>query len=177
MRKLLLLIAVCLVLPLSAQDSFIFEKTAEINKTQSQLYSDTKRFIADHWKSSKAVIENDDKDGGVIQLKGNEIYKYNVGMGLSCEYIYDYTVRFRQKNNKYRIEIYDIVCTKANQVGLGNSREVPLIQPFVGEPEKTQSAGKGLNKKKAKEMMDELRSKMNLIISEYAKFISMEDDF
>ena len=47
------------------------EKIDSVNKTKLQIYTDTKMFIAEYWKSAQNVIQNDDKDAGVILIKGS----------------------------------------------------------------------------------------------------------
>ena len=55
---------------------------------------------------------------------------------------------------------------------------VPLIPYFTGDnvPD-TKKMGRGISKKKAIEMMDELRAEFNAILTQYNKYISIEDDF
>ncbi len=36
--------------------------------TKTHLYSATKMFIAEFWKSAKDVIQNDDKEAGIILI-------------------------------------------------------------------------------------------------------------
>lgn len=55
---------------------------------------------------------------------------------------------------------------------------MPLIPYFTGDnvPD-TKKMGRGISKKKAIEMMDELRAEFNAILTQYNKYISIEDDF
>ena len=160
-----------LLFPAFGQKPFAFEKTDSLKKSKTEIYSLTKMFITDYWKSANNVIQNDDKETGVIQVKGLISLSYSVGMGLKCQYEYDYAVTFRQKDNKYKIEVYNVICISAFQTGLGSQIEVPLIQPFEVEPGKTQSFGKGLSKKKAIVMMDDLKVQLNNIIASYSGYL------
>ena len=157
---------------------FKFEETKEINMSKDALFSKTKMFISDKWNAPKLAIQNEDKDGGIIQVKSEKDFNISVGMGIKCEYIYEYSVKFRMKENKYRIEIYDVKCTHAAQVGLGSETDIIMIQPFEGDnaPD-TKKMGKGISKKKAIEMMNELKAEFYLIFSSYNKYLGEEDDF
>lgn len=52
------------------QINFRWEKIDSVAKSKSQIYSDTKMFIAETWKSSKSVIQNDDKENGAVFIEG-----------------------------------------------------------------------------------------------------------
>ena len=184
MKLLLLLISAVLSIgSLNAQDTtYIFEKVGDIQKTKNALYSDTKEFIADNWNDINSAIQNDDKEAGVIQIKGSMVLTVKQGMGISCAYGYNYNIKFRQKDNKYKIEIYDVVCAEAVYNGLGQSCTLPLIQPFEKDVPKTKSMGRGPSKKQATELMIALKKRCTDIISMYSNFISKEkvkvdDDF
>ena len=75
MKKILyLIIAVVFVFDFGfGQENFKWEKSDTIPKTKSQLYSNTKMFIAENWKSAKTVIQNEDIEAGIIFLKGKMI--------------------------------------------------------------------------------------------------------
>ena len=56
--------------------------------TEFFIYSDTKLFIGNYWKSAKDVIQNDDKEGGIILLKGIQLM--NVSYALATfTYVYN----------------------------------------------------------------------------------------
>lgn len=153
-----------------------FEKTDTIDLSNDELYSRTKIFIADFWNNANFVTQNDSKENIQVVGKHSEIRK--VGMGLSNIYEYKYTVRFRMKDNKYRIEIYDIICTGAYQEGLGSRHDIPLIQPYFGETnQKTSSMGKGLSKKKANEMMNDLTAFFEKIIVIHENALKEQDEW
>lgn len=159
----------------------IASETKDVEATKSELFSFTKMFVADKWQNANNALVNADEDAGVIQVASETQKAVKQGMGMGCIYDYSYTVRFRIKDNKYRVEIYDVRCTDAKQTGMGSSYDVPLIEYFEGdEPAaKTQSMGKGATKKQAAAMMDELRKEFSEIISTYAKYIetNSNDDF
>ena len=88
------------------------------------------------------------------------------------------TVKIQTKDKRCRIQIYDIICEDAYQTGLGTQNKIPKIQPFLGdEPEqKTKSLGKGLSKKKAVEMMNDLKTFFESIINGLEKEINDTTD-
>lgn len=177
--KKVLFMAICLfaTLSINAQE-FKFEKIIEVDKNQSELYSLSKMFVTDFWNSAKNVTQNQDDEAYTIQLKAIKEMEVKAGMGLVNLYTYKYSVKFQAKDNKCRIQIYDIECTDAYQVGLGTEHKIPMIQPFIGDStdQKTKSLGKGISKEKAVEMMQELKDFFNSIISSYEKQLDSSDD-
>lgn len=178
MKKLLFIILAFICTSISAQE-VVMQETQEISMSKDVLFSKTKMFISDSWTNPKRSIQNEDKDLGVIQVRTEKEIAVKAGMGLSCVYTYEYMTKFRVKDNKFRVEIYDVQCTSAEQVGLGKNYKVPLIQYFEGEKPlgKTKSAGKGVSATKAVEIMEELRNEFKTIIELYLKQIKVEDDF
>ena len=157
---------------------FKFEKIIEVNKTQSELYSLSKMFVADFWNSAKNVTQNQDDAEHTIQLKAIKDIEVKAGMGLVNLYTYKYSIKLQAKDNKCRVQIYDVECIEAYQVGLGKEYKIPQIQPFTGNDtdQKTKSMGKGVSKKKAVEMMQELNSFFNSIIASYEKQLENSAD-
>lgn len=178
MKRILFLLFCTFSLLTSAQNAPI-EVIKEVNLSKDELFSKTKMFISDKWNNPKRSILNEDKDNGIIQVKTEKEISINVGMGLKCVYNYEYLTKFRVKDNKYKIEIYDIKCLSAEQEGLGSTYKIPLIPYFEGDnaPDKLKSAGKGISKKKAIEMMQELRDEFSEIFNQYGKYLSEKDDF
>ena len=154
------------------------QSTKECQKSQSELYSIIRMYISDKWNNPKKSITNEDKELGLIQVNTEKEIIVNAGMGLKYVYTYKYNTKFRIKDNKYKIEIYDIECTDAQQIGLGDSYKIPLIPYFEGEnvPEKTKSMGKGVSKKKAIQMMEELRQEFESIIIGFDTYLSSYDN-
>lgn len=177
--KKVLFMAICLFSTLSIKaQEFKFEKIIEVNKTQSELYSLSKMFVADFWNSAKNVTQNKDDAAHTIQLKAIKDIEVKAGMGLVNLYTYKYSVKLQAKDNKCRVQIYDVECIEAYQIGLGKEYKIPPIQPFTGNDtdQKTKSMGKGVSKKKAVEMMQELNSFFNLIITSYEKQLENSAD-
>lgn len=156
----------------TCQSNFKWEKIDSINKSKDLLYSDTKMFIANYWKSSKDVIQNDDKEVGVILIKATKIM--NVPYALSTfTYTYNYTVTFRMKENKYKINIDNVYCNRAY---CSSPNASPIkIEPFEGDncPKTTTLMGGGITKDKAQSMMNSLIKDLQSIIDDYVKTINV----
>lgn len=177
MRNIIFIVMVLISISANAQE-FKFEKIIETNKNQSESYSAAKEFVADFWNMAKVVTQNQDDDAFLLQIKAKTTQEVKVGMGLVCVYDYKYTVKIQTKDKRCRIQIYDIMCEDAYQTGLSTQNKIPKIQPFLGdEPEqKTKSFGKGLSKKKAVEMMNDLKTFFESIINGLEKEINDTTD-
>ena len=149
---------------------FIWEKTDSVAKSKEEIYSDTKMFIAVKWKSSKDVIQNDDKEGGIILLKGSTI-KEEFFFGATYYYVYGYNVTFRMKDNKFRIVIDNLHCASAYNSGGGKPHK---IDPFVGNdcPTTIDFNTPGIPKKQAISMMASLLNDFQPIVDDYVKYIN-----
>ena len=170
--KTVLFVAICLFASLTNRaQEFKFEKIIESGKNKTELYSNTKMFVADCWSSAQDVVQNQDDTAHTIQIKATQLFGSKASMGFGNIYIYKYTVKFQAKDNKCRIQIYDIECTDAYQYGLGTEVKIPKIQPCTGDNpnQTTKKMGKGISKKKAVELMQDLKAFFNSIIGSYEK--------
>lgn len=121
-----------------AQSNFEFVKTDSIQKTKEQIYSSTKMFIAETWKSSKEVIQNDDKEGGIILIKGKTEINWEQPISLMKTTVYhdswySYNVTFRMKNSKYQIKIDNVAPD--DEFIAGNQGVSPEIRDWTFTPE------------------------------------------
>lgn len=82
---------------LLAQNSF--ERIDSIPKTKEQIFSKTKLFITDNWKTL-SIIENEDRETGLISIRSSII--------VNLCYVYSFRVNFHMKENKYKITIDNI---------------------------------------------------------------------
>lgn len=153
-----------------SQINFEWEKTDSISKSKSQIYSDTKMFIAETWTSSKAVIENDDKEGGIILIKGNVIKSDTYSMNV-LDYVYGYTVTFRMKDNKYKINLDNVYCKSVNdKFGWKLSK----VEPFEADNAPKMNGGimtNGLPKKKMIILMSEVKKELQSIFDSYPVYL------
>ncbi len=149
------------------QDGFKWNKVDSVNKTKSQIYSDTKMYIAKTWNSAQDVIQNDDKDGGSILIKG--LYTKDISMvgGMQVyRYVYNYTVSFLMKDNRFKIILNDVHCSSVTFM-TNPSMNLPKVEPFEGECPKTG----GVNKSKVVDMMVDLKIKLQNIVDSYSDAI------
>ena len=170
MKKLFLFQIVFLMIShVFAQTDFVWLKIDSIPKTKSQIYSDTKLFIADYWKSSKIVIQNDNKDEGVILVNGKNLQIFNFGL-CPYEYIYDYTVTFKMKDRKYKISIDHVFCSAA----YGGVTRTPLkkIEPSDEIPYPLETGW--LAEKRAVKMMQALKQELQTIVDSYIAFLKAQ---
>lgn len=169
-NHLLLLLALITINNVFAQENFVWEKTDSVAKTKEQIYSDTKMFIAEYWKSAKSVIQNDDKEGGLILVKGIVMVSRVYAL-YPYEYTYSYNVTFRMKNSKYKITIDNVYCESAN---IGDVRKLKVVHPFEGDdaPDMKSGLGGGLPKKKLIEVMTELKNRLQMITDEYSEYLN-----
>lgn len=153
-----------------SQTNFIWEKTDSVNKPASQIYSDTKMFIATTWKSAKDVIQNDDKENGMLLIKGVFIKNFNFMMA-EYVYVYNYSITFKIKENRFKIILDNVSCERAYVTGSGKS--VTKIEPFEGDncPETGTMSAYGLPKKKAIVMMSEVKQHLQSIVDKYVNEI------
>ena len=152
-----------------SQANFKWEKVDSTLKTKNQIYSDTKMFIAETWKSAKDVIQNDDKETGLILIKGVTIESVSLFMA-TYKYVYNYTITFKMKDNKYKIILDNVNCEEAIFSGRGSIAE---INPFEGDncPPTGTLSHPGLPRGKAISMMANLKFDLQSIIDRYMEYI------
>ncbi len=167
---IILILLIISVNNLFSQTNFVWEKTDSVSKSKSQIYTDTKMFIAETWKSSKAVIENDDKEGGIILIKGNVIKSDTYSMNV-LEYVYAYTITFRMKDSKYKITLDNVYCKSTSN---NFNWQVKKVEPFDGDncPKiNTGLTSTGLPKKKMIALMASVKNELQSIIDNYTQYI------
>ncbi len=76
--------------------------------TKDQLYTRTKMYLTNLYKSANDVIQMDDKEGGVIIAKG--LFKVNASNGLtSSDMPVLHTFRIYIKDGKIKYEVTDLI--------------------------------------------------------------------
>ncbi len=133
------------------QAKFKWEKIDSVTKAKTQIYSDTKMFIAETWRAASSTInkgaiasilftgkgeivknlsaekhsiQNDDKDNGVILVKGEMEFSSDFMMN-SHIYRYSYDIMFLMKDSKYKMTIDNVHCNYARCANI----DWPLIEP------------------------------------------------
>lgn len=167
MKKAILLILFSTIFSLSyCQDNFIWDKIDSIPKTKDQLYSDSKMFIAEVWKSAQAVIQNDDKENGVILIKGSTKFNYPMFM-RSIDLYFNYKIIFMMKNNKIRVILNDVYCNSV----YCSTFEWPKM-PVADEYPKTKGLiSTGVSKNNYLEIMKILKNELQTIVDSYLVYM------
>ncbi len=152
-----------------SQTDFKWEKIDSVPKTKDQIYSDTKMFIAENWKSAQNVIQNDDKEGGVILVKGlNE-----QSVSFTYVFVFEYSVKILFKENKYKLVIENVHCAKSYNNKGGSCYN--CLEPFEGEnyTDKGSFSSSVLPKKYAINIMALLKKDLQGIVDEYETKLSL----
>lgn len=148
-----------------SQENFIWDQIDTIPGTKSELYSKTKSFIAYYWRDAKHVIQNDDKEGGIIIVKGSIDKTLNI-LWDEAVYIYNYTFTFMLKDGRYRIKAADVYCDRSYI--RGKSVDIRCIPPFEGENHLKGTMFEAAPKKKSQQrMMEEIKVHIGAIVAAY----------
>lgn len=150
----------------SAQENFKWDIVKESTKTKDQLYSDTKMFIAEVWNSAQNVIQNDDREGGLILVKGisTQIMKIQI---VYPTWSFAYTVKFYMKDHKYRIVIDNVNCESAN-CGVHRWPNMPVADNY---PKQKGTRTTGLNKKRYETLMLDLKEELQTLVDSYQTYM------
>ena len=175
MKKFIVSFLVIAFNGLFAQSKFVWEKTDSIPKTKSQIYFDTKLFIAEHWKANN-VTQLDDLENGVLLIKGNSTQSFFFASFSRIEYIYvyGYTIKFLFKDGKYKIVLNNVYCKSTSCVGNSDGAYIPEpIEPFE-DFENIPVTRDLFPKKVVIELMTKLKSDLQKIIDSYETTIKAE---
>ena len=129
-------------------------------------------FIADNWKSAQNVIQNDDREGGNILVKGlTQTIRVNRGLMVS-DFTFSYTIKFMFKDNKYKFVIEDVRC---HSHWIPGSKGGEAACTIVSETYPTEK-GFGLtglaSEKKYLDLMDNLKKDIQAIYDSYITYIN-----
>ena len=136
-----------------------------LTDNRSQLYSKTKLFIGETWKSAQNVIQNDDKEAGIILVKG--ITTRNMDYQLhNHRWTFAYSVKFFLKDHKCRIVLDNIYCESARygQYEQHKKQCLPILDKY---PAKKGNKITGLNEKKYVQLIISLRMELQAIVDSY----------
>lgn len=167
MKSILIILALFVFSSTSySQANFYWDVTDTVSKTKDEIYSNVKLFVAKSWGSAKRVIENDDKDGGIVLIKGSWVYSFTHVLG-GYNYVYNYTVTFKMKDGKYKIIIDNVYCDQAYMSR--SNEQLPRIQPFEGDncPETGTFKYPGPPAKKLIPMMVLLKAEIQSIVDNF----------
>jgi len=148
------------------QTNFEWQIKDSVKNTQAEIYSKTKLFIGTTWKSAKDVIQNDDKEGGVILVKGLSKPGVFTQLGATYSYTYSYDVTFKMKDNKYFFELKNVKCFSTTGSSFDNKL---LIEPHDQENCPYSKNKFGL---KCNQLMTDLKIELQSIADSYIKTMS-----
>lgn len=170
MKKVLIALLLTYGLTSIGQNNFVFNLTDSTTKSKSEIYTATKLFIATYWKSAQAVVQNDDKEGGIILIKG--IITMETTHFLSqWTFDYAYTVTFKMKDNKYKVTLDNVYCQDARiQTGKKMGKVEPCLEPNCPDNGTFENPLPGLNK--IHPMMKSLHGNLFTILLDYKTFIN-----
>lgn len=170
MKKTKLLLTLCLILigfTTFGQTDFKWDVvTDSLNKEKSQLYSQTKLFISETWKSAQNVIQNDDKEAGIILVKGVNVQNLNYQLN-DHRWTFSYSIKFLMKDNKCRIIIEDVYCSAA-RVGKYEWPHMPVAETY---PASKGLKTTGVNGERYLTIMASLKKELQSIADSYTDYV------
>ena len=169
MKKVLQSILFLTTLIANSQENFEWVVKDSVQKTKNEIYIDTKDFISETFNSTKAVIDYDEKEDGIIAIKPVVILSAKRS-NWRYKYTYTYTLKFRMKDNKYMVEIQDVHCSNSRST---KPRVIAVdpIHPFAEDECDISTWSSGIVCKQAIPLMEELKQELNSIIPLYQEFI------
>ena len=137
-----------------------------LEDSKSQLYSKTKLFIGETWKSAQDVIQSDDAQSGVILVKGLSIQNLYYQMN-DHRWTYAYNIKFYMKDNKCRIVIGDVYCDAA-RCGTYEWPHMPVADNY---PETKGLKTTGVNETRYFKLMSMLKAELQMVVDSYSEFV------
>lgn len=152
----------------------VYERIVEApNKSKADLYKNAKQWFVDYFKSSKDVIQNEDKEDGKIVGKGILPIPFKGAMGMNVVYDDKLTIQVDCKDNKYRLRIYE--QTLSSQGG-GSSQVITTPESLIGKLLGKEKSP--FNEKQARRMLESMNATITTSIFAFNKaMIAKTDDF
>ena len=167
MKKLILTSISMLLFTIAfGQTNFKWDKIDYIAKNKNEIYSLSKMFIGETWKSAQNVIQNDDKEGGAILVKGLSVQSLFYQMN-DHKWTFSYTVKFLFKDNKYRIVIEDVYCQSV-RVAQYEWPNMPVSDTY---PTEKGLRTTGVNEERYLEIMTGLKKELQSIVDSYESYL------
>ena len=149
------------VLSLPARNGAVFYEAVDSNfkKDQINVYRSAKMWLADYFKDSKSVLQVDDQNLG--ELVGKGTFRFSVTYsGQEIPNWCRFTVKISCRNNKYRIQVYDI-ATRVES----------------GAPDYTSVDGlNGSNDPLAQAILHRVDDRIGILLKDAHKAIALEKD-
>jgi hypothetical protein len=167
MKKLLLLITI-LPLGLLSQENFQWDIRDSIELSKDDIYAITKQFIAETWNNPESVIKNDDKETGIILLRGIRTDEYFYCLNFH-EFTFEYQVKFQMKEGQYRFVIENVWCKSHT---CSNPRW--LLHPIlhVSDQYSGKETAGGMKAELYLALMYNLKSELQSLADRYVQFMA-----
>ena len=164
LKVMMMTLMMCLMTMVSfGQTNFKWDVVSDsLKDNKSELYSKTKLFIGETWKSAQNVIQNDDKEGGVILVKGLSVQNLYYQMN-DHRWTFNYTIKFLMKDNKCRIVIEDVYCSAA-RVAQYEWPHMPVADTY---PTSKGLSITGVNEERYLTIMTSLKQELQSIVDSY----------
>ena len=149
----------------------IYERVVEApNKSKADLYKNAKQWFVDYFKSSKDVIQNEDKEDGKIVGKGILLIPFKGALGSNVMYNDKLSIQVDCKDNKYRLRFYE--QTLSSSGGEVITTPESLIGKLLGKEKSP------FNEKQARRMLESMNATITTAIFAFNKsMIAKTDDF
>jgi hypothetical protein len=115
----------------NAQSDFKWDVRDSVALSKDEIYSKVKEFVGVTWKSAQDVIQVDDKDGGMVLIKGIDVQEMNYQMN-EHRWTFGYTIKFMFKDQMWRIVIENVSNTSAR----AGTYDWPILPITFTYPEK-----------------------------------------
>ena len=162
MKNLITLLVALLPFCVTAQENFRWDIRDSNTLSKDDIYSKAKQFIAETWNEPSQVIKNDDKESGMILLRGLTTEAKTHQMNLH-EFTFQYQMKFQMREGEWRLVIEDVVC-ESHWVGANKWRVIEVSDSFPG---KGKSAN--MNAQRYGEVMAGLKQSLQDIADDYVK--------
>lgn len=146
--------------------------TDSLVDNKNDLYSKTKLFIGENWKSAQNVIQNDDKEAGVILIKGTlQKERRSLTMrGNRQIWTFSYTIKFFMKDTKCRIVIENVNCQSSRDEHYNELNIIPVADFYPSSKGKKIT---GLSEEKYLELMTSLKNDLQSIADLYSNHVKV----
>jgi len=166
-KSIIVLVFVLIGIKTFGQTNFKWDVIIDsLDSNKSQLYSKSKLFIGETWNSAQNVIQIDDKDAGIILVKGVTIQNLYFQMN-DHNWTFSYTIKFLMKDNRCRVIIEDIHCSAA-RTGQYEWPHLPVAETY---PDSKGLKLTGLNKKRYLTLMVSLKQELQSIVDSYTEYV------
>jgi hypothetical protein len=161
-KGLILVVSILTTTVFGQQFEMSLDKTFESNETKNDLYLKAKVFIAERFKSASDVIQLDDKENGMLLIKGSikETFIFQLS---SLDYYFSFTMKIYIKENKYRVVVSDVYNSLAPY-----KHNTLLINKYRG------AFADNLTKNKYWDLMESLSKNLNSFVTSFENHMSKQ---